>query len=324
MLMSNNPNWTICQWIDYCSGPEEEGETQDTPYATRWGCWLDRDNGTVEYARVGDERQAAPGALFPDPLTSAVAISISFDQDAEPVFAIGFADEHIEIRRFVVGVPTTYTFDGITPRLLFNGILLEANSVNSDVVCYYVRNGTIYSRFQRDNFGVEYAATNYPFTVVSIKKVDTRQYRELLYVKRLVNGFFTQNYAIRSPVYPLPPISAEDAGTLESVLVDGRYLDIIVEGGTYSEEVGLNAALTEGVYLDIIVLVSEADAATLDSVIVDGDYVLVVIDGGSYADASTLNAILVSGSYELVVISGGSYADGSTLSSEITGGSYYT
>lgn len=319
-----NPNWEICQWIDYCSGPEEEGISQDAPYATRWGAVLNRDDGIITYGIVGQGTQEAPAALFPSALDGAVSVSLSFDQAADPVFAVGFNDGRIEVRREVLGVPTTYTFTGVTPRLLFNGILLEVHSLDSDVVCYYVKDGTIKSRYQRDNFGVEYTASNFPFEVLSIKKTDTKEYREIIYLKRSVSSFFSENWAMRSPIYPLPPISASDEGTLESIIQSGRYLDIIVDGGSYADESELASEIWAGRYLDIIVSTSAADSATLDSGITEGEYVLVIINGGSYSDSSALSSAINSGAYTLVVISGGSYAESATLSSAITGGSYYT
>jgi len=320
-----NPNWEICQWIDYCSGPEVEGVEQDTPFVTRWEVKLDTRVGNVSYGKDSNELDPAPLSLFPVALELAVAISLSFDQNSEPVFAIGFSDGHIEVRRNVLGVPTTYSFTGVTPRLLYNGILLsQTDPSNTDVICYYVNGGQIKARYQRDNFGVEYNATNFPFPVLSIKKVDTKEYREILYVKRRINDVFTQNYAIRSPVYPLAPISEEDAGSLGSVINSGRYLDIIVVGGTYLDESNLGSVISAGQYLNIIVEVSESDDAGLDSIIMDGNYELVIIQGGGYAESGSLGSLIQDGEYVLVIIGGGSYSEDSSLGSVIASGSYYT
>lgn len=320
-----NPNWEICQWIDYCSGPEVEGVEQDTPFVSRWKVILDTAAGTITYGQNFNDLDDAPTSLFPVPLEKAVAISLSFDQNSEPVFAVGFSDSHIEIRRNVLGVPTTYSFAGVTPRLMFNGILLsQTDPSNTDVICYYVNSSQIKARYQRDNFGVEYNATNFPFSVLSIKKVDTKEYREILYVKRSINDVFTQNYAIRSPIYPLPPISEEDSSSLGSTISGGRYLDIIVVGGTYLDESNLGSVISAGQYLNIIVEVSESDDAGLDSIITDGNYELVIIQGGSYAESGSLGSLIQDGEYVLVVIDGGSYSEDSSLGSVIASGSYYT
>lgn len=320
-----NPNWTICQWIDYCSGPFVEGVEQDEPYSTRWTINLDTSLGTIVYGIYGEELAVAPSGLFPTPLFGAVAVSLSFDQNAEPVFAVGFSDGHSEIRRNAIGVPTTYSFTGETPRLLFNGILLsQTDPSNTDVVCYYVNAGQIKSRYQRDNFGVEYNSTNFPFSVVSIKKVDAKEYRETLYVKMGIDDAELENYAIRSPVYPRPPISEEDSSSIGSIINSGRYLDIIVAGGSYSDEPSLGSMISAGQYLNIIVGVAESDSSSIGSVITDGNYELVIIQGGNYAESGSLGSLIQDGEYVLVVIDGGSYSDASSLGSAITSGSYYT
>lgn len=316
-------NWTICQWIDYVFGPEVEGETQETSYATRWGVWLNVSQGTVEYGISGQPRQPAPTDLFPVDLVGANAISLAFDQDAEPVFAIGFEDNHIEIRRIVVGVPTTYTFTGKTPRLFFNGILLPQNSPDTDIVCYYVLSNVITSRYQRDNFGVAYQATNFPFPVEAIKKVDSKSYRELMFVQRLVNPFASANYELRSPPYPLPPVPSFDSSSIGSTPTEGRYLDVIVEGGSYLEDSELGSEIESGSYMDTIVDATgeDDDDASLGSSVF-GEYTLVIINGGTSEDDTSIASALTEGEYVLIVIQGGDYQDPSELSSQITSGSY--
>ena len=316
-----NPNWAICQWIDYCYGPQVEGATQDAQYFTRWGVWLDTTAGTVEYAIDGQTRLPAPASLFPTKLLGAIAISLSFDQNALPVFAIGFDDNRVEIRRNVASVPTTYIFDGKTPRLFFNGVLLPVNDPMTDVMCYYVRAGTIYSRYQRDNFGVEYVATNFPLTVTEIKKIDTKDYREILFVKR-DDEDIPQNYALKSVVYPLPPISEDENGEANSYISGGRYLDIIVQAGTYSDDSSVFSIIPEGQYLNVIVLTSASDSGQIGSIIPDGEYRLVIINGGSSSDAGSVFSQMIDGDYVLVIINGGSYNEPAQINSQIAAGAY--
>ena len=117
------PIWQVCANIQYCDGPTEEGATmQDIGdrYRTRWVAKLEND--CVYYRRVGtgEDWTQVPNELIPQPNDTLNGLGFCFDANARPCFASAIGDD-IHIWRWVVGVPTEYSFPGQGPRLYFNG-----------------------------------------------------------------------------------------------------------------------------------------------------------------------------------------------------------
>lgn len=149
----------ICPTVSYCWGPEEEGEAPVAApgvFPFRWKAVLA--NGLIHYGRTDGYLALASASLFPDDLVDAASLSMCFDFNGLPVFVVGFKDGHCEVRRFTNAskiLSQSTSFTGATPQLWFVGLLQE-DSYYWDVVCYYMLNGVLTERIQRDSFEIEY------------------------------------------------------------------------------------------------------------------------------------------------------------------------
>ena len=150
----------ICDTYAYCWGPENEGDapvSEPGIYPFRWKASLE--NGVVFYGRSSGYLSRASAVLFPETsLSGALSVSISFDGNGLPYFAVAFDDGHIEVRRYTntdKSTASTVSFTGNDPQLFFVGLLQEDSSY-WDVVCYYTKTGVLYERIQRDDFGIEH------------------------------------------------------------------------------------------------------------------------------------------------------------------------
>jgi len=150
----------ICDTYAYCWGPENEGDapvSEPGIYPFRWKASLE--NGVVFYGRSSGYLSRASTVLFPETsISGALSVSISFDGNGLPYFAVAFDDGHIEVRRYTntdKSTASTVSFTGNDPQLFFVGLLQEDSSY-WDVVCYYTKTGVLYERIQRDDFGIEH------------------------------------------------------------------------------------------------------------------------------------------------------------------------
>ena len=149
----------ICQTVSYCWGPEDEGDKPNAApgiFPFRWKAVLE--DGEIHYGRTDGYLALASTVLFPSVLVDAISVSMCFDYNGLPCFVVGFTDGHAEIVRFTSSTKQyseSVSFTGATPQLFFSGLLQE-DSYYWDVVCYYMLNGVLIERIQRDSFEIEY------------------------------------------------------------------------------------------------------------------------------------------------------------------------
>lgn len=313
-------NWRICDNIDYCDGPDEEGESQETRYTERWVVQPNASETGYEYGISGGTLIPVPAALFTGvDQTTITTISICFDGNARPVFAYQTAAGTLTLTRFVAGTPTVSSYSGDWPNLFYNGVV-QRDTASRDVVLFYVLSSSIKTRFQRENFGVEREFFSAPDIIpVKITKTDRSTVFQNLYYIDAGNRL----RLARSTPYPPFPIEASDLATSRGSPAGGEYVLTVVDGGAYSEE-GLSiAAPAGGDYVDIVVTEGPyADETTNAAAPAGGDYDLVVIDGGTYSEECTSLTSPAGGEYVEVVVPGGNYDDQATSSGAPAGGSY--
>lgn len=311
-------NWKICDNRDYCDGPDVEGQTQDGRYIQRWAV-VPMGTG-YSYGRVGGTMLGVPSDLFQGVNFASIdRISICFDATAKPVFAYQTGSGSFTITRFVAGTPTTYTFDGDWPRLFYNGVL-QRDLAQTDVICFYVKDGQLKTRFQRDNFATEYTTfSKADEPVLRLNKVDRNQSFHRIY-------FYDVNNVRRLVVsedYPPFPAYERDNATASASPEGGLYLSATFDGGTYSD-VSSNTATPDGGSYNVIVYTlptvteNSSNTTTPDG----GTYSLIVVAGGTYTDSSSNTATPEGGDYNLISVSGGTYTDASSNTASPEGGTY--
>ena len=315
----------ICPTVCFCEGPVAEGVTVTKyldRYETRWMAHL-LEGGLIYYGRVDGTLIQAPLDLFPDPLAdTATHIALSFDANARPVFA--YEDEGtIYVRRYVAGVPTTYSWTGTEPCLFFNGVINFDDS-QTDVVCYYLTasGGGLYARFQRENFGVENLVLEDP-GLDSLMAVDRG--RGVLSSHMVVELSGKRIFASVYP--PWPALFREAPLRVIATPAGGSYWPITITLPLSTDSIGLAAAPAGGEYWAIRITlptVEEAIGVEAAPAPTGNKYWPVRIDTGTYHEFVGLAAAPApTGSrYWLVRVNAGTYQDHVTLSATPAGGTY--
>ena len=303
--------------LDFCDGPEDDGVTPASDaerYATRWRAM--QDGGVFSYSRVGEDWEAAPSELFPSAVSDAVGVSISFDANARPCFAFQRGESTVEIRRFVAGSPTVYSWTGGSPKLFYNGIV-QRELDERDVVCYYVRNGALCVRFQRDGFGIEYILLTAEACggIASLAKVDrgVEAGRDSFVFLSAVRADGSLVLLVSGP-YPLWPVVAGDIQTVSTVfLADGSYtlsVDSIESADSAAATVAFN---TDGIYFAVNFTLNESELiGAAVSLLYDGAYTQTIVPASGADGPTAAVAFATDGAYTLTIIAGGSYSEGQT------------
>lgn len=300
--------------LDFCDGPEIEAQPLEYGYERYSVRWKARnDGGVFSYAKVGEEWNRAPAGLFPSTVAGAEGVSLSFDANARPCFAFQVGNT-IELRRFVADAPTAYSWVGASPKLFFDG-LLQPDTGLRDVVCFYVSEGRVCVRMQRDNFEVEYLLSG-EASAASLVKVDkgsgSEQGRHLL-SSVLAGGDLA---LLRSAQYPLwPRIEADLVSATLSFLADGDYFPAVAELPAPADDVAASVGFVDdGLYLPVAFTLNETDGVAMPvAFLTDGAYTPTIVHAGTVADPVAASVAFNSdGAHTLAIVSGGSYSEGQT------------
>jgi PKD repeat protein len=225
-----NPNWTMCPDVDYCDGPDELDVPQEIRFRQRWKVRLI--NGLVTFGPVGLPLIPAPNDMFFNTsMANTTAITLSFNSASAPYFAYQVGTNQVRVHFRVNGVPLKVQFAGETPRL-FSEVIINPISDLCDVVLFYVRDGKIYVRFQRDNFAIEYFVaepTIYGEELAVFTKIDANRNAQRIYLYgKTIGG---KRLLFRSGLYPAFP----DADPIH-VDIDPESTDqtITLDSGSYA------------------------------------------------------------------------------------------
>lgn len=313
--------------LDFCDGPEIESQPLEygyERYSDRWKA--QNDAGVFSYAKVGEEWSPAPAGLFPATVSGAEGVSISFDANARPCFAFGIGGT-VELRRFVAGVPTTYSWAGTSPKLFFDG-LLQIDVSLRDVVCFYLSEGRICVRMQRDNFAVEHVLAEVE-GVAELVKVDRGSGADQ---NRLFLSVLTQageKLLLRSGPYPPWPISVKTRYRLllSATPAGGAYWPVVLVLDTVRDSLGLAATPAGGEYWAIritVPTVREALGLAAAPAPTGNRYWQIRQDAGTYHESLGLAAApaATGNRYWLVRVDAGTYRETVSLSATPAGGTY--
>jgi hypothetical protein len=320
----------------FAHGPLNYASTQVQQFRHRWGAWVSSDR--VRLAKfeplvpmrddLGDELLLMKdGATWIRP----ARLALAFDQDALPVVAFQKDATTISIRKFVASVKTEYTFAGISPVLFYNGTVVRTTG-NTDVCCLYLKAGgtVLYARFQRENFGVEYALSGFP-TGVALARLQLAEYGRINGVNyMLAYGIATDGRQVwmRSNNYEPDLVEARDKLVLDLSADGGDLFSGIVSPGV-ADKMLIDQSVEDGAFTTTVILASApTDKLLLDQSAEDGAFVLTVIIppsgvlGGSAADKLTLDQSVEDGLYVQTVVSGDNKIDKLTLDLSADSGSY--
>lgn len=322
MWCSFNPS------LDFCDGPETEGvptlEIEDR-WSVRWVA--SQQNGVFAYSKVGQPFAPAPSELFPSPVAGAVGVSISFDANGRPGFAFEVGGT-VELRRFFAGIPTTYSWPGRSPKLFFDG-LLQPDSGSRDLVCYYVTNGRLCARMQRDNFATEYQLVDAPAiaglgALESLTKADRGSGMDISRNWLAATAASGELVLFRSALYPPWPFTVREFGTETTTIDDIGYSLVIVDLGSF-EEVSSQTVGLEGIEYTAAVFDHFPDFAETGTSTVSVEtinYPLTAIVFPAVSEAGTNTAAVDSINYPLVSVNAGTYQEPGTATATLESISY--
>lgn len=316
--------------FDLCDGPVIEGTTQAERYFTRWAAWVGSTG--IRYG------QWSPGLVMDDALGNAddlfgavrpAKISIAFEQDALRVIAIQKDATTIAVRRRVSGIVTEYTFAGIQPLLFYNGLVVPTSS-STDVVCYYLKTAgtTLFARFQRDNFGVEYtvnASFNNPLSQLLKTdrfKISGSEYQIIFALDNSGNPV-----QLRSKAYPPFPEYVTDHPSADTTMAPGAspglYFRVIVTSTVPGDAGKVDTTVLSGAYASVILTTTApGDAGKLDTTVLSGLYFLVVVGSTTPGDAASEDTTILSGAYTKVVVNSTTPGDAGSVDTTLQSGSY--
>lgn len=318
------PLWKQCTNLCYCDGPSYEGNTvgEFDRYKTRW--LFQFDSGLLSYGVVG-EPLVRLLSLFPTAVEYD-SFSACFDQNAKPVVVFGLGTT-VELRRTQAGVYTSYSFTGESPVLFLNA-LLQRDLAQQDVVCYYLRNGNLCGRWQRDNFEVEHVlVTDVEVDSLFSVRTSTLSYKqqEFLFCQKSCS-----TRLITSDSYPLWPfVVRESPVALIATPAGGTYSPVTITFPLVSETLGLVATPAGGEYVAIRItfptvhesLVLSAAPAPSST---GSRYWSIRMDAGTYHESINLSAApaTTGNRYWLVRVDVGTYHENISLSATPAGGTY--
>jgi len=236
----------------------------------------------------------------------------------------------IVVRRKVSGVSTAYTWVGISPVMMYTGLVV-ADTGSVDATCLYIKapGDKIFARFQRDNFGIEYTINDElagSLTLRELRKCDRVNIAGGGYV--ILRGTSTDGRMVyfRTRAYPPFPQFESDRMALSSTVESGAMTLVILSSTTYSgDSVSIAATSDGGAYTSVVVTTPSysGDSVAITSTADSGAYTFVVVYAPTFSDDHlAMTPTVESGTYAQVVISTTSPGDSLALSSTAAGGSY--
>lgn len=263
--------------ISYTIGPLNTGDP--LPWSTIWAAWTGSEGVRVAKLpsiELPSNDTGNPSTFYPDTLPT--NLSIGFTTLGQIALAIQKTPTSIEIKWLKSTDGTnlqTVGFPGASPVLQSNSLLQYGidNSVN-DLVLYYLRpevTGTIYARFERENFGTEYPVnTSLQADISRLIASDIQGTKHVLFGRDIFGRditLYTADYVI---------LASGDANDIVISLTGGSYTKSAVIGPTIGDKAKLTLSLTTGKYSDPIQEPAEGilkgDANTLEISITSGQY----------------------------------------------------
>ncbi|WP_345842593.1 hypothetical protein [Shewanella algae] len=235
---AGKPSYASLNLHTLALGPYEYENNQSEPFTTWWLFELVGTSLNVYKMVNGDPVFEEELAI----ISSATELSATFDQNGSPVI---FNSDGMELElHWYDPVSAGYTSSSLGsggyPFATFD-MRYAVNSASSDVIIFYLRDGNIYYRQQRDRYDVEYQAPNTPYVDQVIEADMTVDYRlQLLY------RYIDENY---KPPTPQPPTQPDQPGSW-SYFLNG-YQSVI---DFRADMLQLNTEFSIGIQLDSVEL----------------------------------------------------------------------
>ncbi len=313
-----------------CGGPEEFGlwtfrsdnlESKPRPFA--WSCWQPSSGG-LRYGKMDfvppplDYLGGVPVASFTGEFTH---VSMAFDPNGWPVFATNLGNTGIRLDTHSNATSTVeYQWEG-TNCSVFDNFIVEPDVTNTDVIAYYVKTGlddrNIYSRFSREDYGVERSLIEFPRKITDTLRIEVESgLSPVLYAKtdrnREIKIYFEQY-----PEFPYftPQV---DAASGDIDFSSGEIFPRFISGtGTDVTGAFIHFDFVSGEYKTIFVSGDfQGDTGRIGSGISSfnfntGEYNerILIRSGDGTGEISGINSLLT--------LSGGSYETGAFLESGI-------
>lgn len=210
--------------VSYTIGPLNTGDP--LPWSTIWAAWVSSEGvriAKLPSIALPSNDTGNPSTFYPD--TKPENLSIGFTTLAQVAIAIQKTPSSIEIKWLKSRDGTnlqTVAFPGVSPVLQSNALLQYGidNSIN-DLVLYYLRpevSGTIYARFERENFGTEHAVnTSLQADIRRLIASDLQGNKHVLFGRDIFGRditLYTRDYII---------LAGGDKNTLALEIVAGSY-----------------------------------------------------------------------------------------------------
>lgn len=231
----DNPNWEMCSYLDWCYGPAVVG-TPEFRFKIRWITYLDPTTKVWSYGK-GVPNIGVPLILFPEQVSNLAFfnnvnfVSLSFDENSKAYFAFQKGTNQVQIRYFASnGTQTVVSFTGETPKL-FGEVNIQPATVLADVCCFYLRNGTVYVRFQRESFSFEHPMqmpSIYGSELAVLTKVDDIRDNDVRRVYLYGYTLGHRKILLKSSQYPVFPsdtpthVDVEDHAAESVTLIGGH------------------------------------------------------------------------------------------------------
>lgn len=260
--------------VSYATGPRVTGAAR--PWATRWAAWVAAAGirvAKLPFITLPSNGIGSESSLYP--ATKPTRLSLGFTSAGQMAIAIQKNAFSIEIKWFSpTGEIETANILGTSPALFQNGLVFQSDDPDeTDLALYYLRlevPRTIFARFERDNFGIEYVInSDLQADIRSLIASGKEGLKQSLYGRDL----FGRDVTLRSLDYAT--LIDGDANDLTMSILSGNYRASAVIKELSLDAATLALSVFSGGYGDPIKEPTDSlsgDAATLSVSIIDGEY----------------------------------------------------
>lgn len=262
--------------VAYAMGPAVTGE--ERPWSTIWAAWVSQSGIRIANAASVTPKTAGgnPSSLFPTEKPTELALG--FTHIGQIAIAIQKNDESIQIKWFKDDSGTVesigdVSFLGEHPALFSNGLVVNGDSDDSDLVLYYTKAAEprrIYARFEREHFTIERLVNaNIQAPLDRLMSSEAVGRKQLLYAR----DEYGRDITFYSPEYSID--IDEDEVTLDLSFTGGSYIDRAINADAGDDIATLSVAFISGSYYDPIEEPPAAlsdDKATLSIAFTAGEY----------------------------------------------------
>ena len=325
-------------------------------------------SGSIIARRLDNDAEYSMAIAFPAAASVFTGphgiMTAAFDMGGSPVVGYEQDVDTIMVWRVIEG---SYTFDGYSPLLVCNQYYVpEANPDNVlfDTICLYLKDTTgysgewnydeltsiidqleydtragttIYARFQRNNFEIEYTLCTSDFDIAYIENawfdgdpdtynpatdfgkeyvlyISVRDTNKVRHTLKSANYFYTNAYPMDCGV---------DETSITAEVESGELFETIAFAPDQTEGVGITAAISDGVLLNMEAKydgTGSPEQIGITAAIASGVLFDLTVSATMQTDAASLTAAISSGSNTSIVITDSQHTETTSMTAEIASG----